>query len=194
MIKNKKIFSLMIIAVLFAGCSALLPSSKQITKSPWGSFDEAREAFDRIVVGKTTFDDLRNFGFDPFSTPNVKILTYLDIIQRFMSNPSVRIEHLDEGLKACIDAKDKCRAYELEPKITSSKRYGSFWLDFFSFKRSVKETGWSFKALIVTVNDVVVYKLWGGNPMIDEDKVTKKPLGPLQNSDNLINTLPVPGL
>ncbi|MBI4839020.1 MAG: hypothetical protein HY806_07785 [Nitrospirae bacterium] len=194
MTKNKIKISLLLMAVLISGCAALLPSSKQTTKSPWGSFDEARAAFDRIVIGKTTFDELRNFGFDPFSTPNVKILTYLDIIQRFMSNPSVKIEHLDGGLKECIDAKDKCRAYELEPKITSSKRYGNFWLDFLSFKRSVKETGWSFKALIVTVNDIVVYKLWGGSPMIDEDKVTKKPLGPLQDSDNLIKNLPVQGL
>jgi hypothetical protein len=41
----------------------------------------------------------------------------------------------------------------------------------------------------VIVNNTVVYKLWGGKPQIDENKVIKNPLGPLQNpSDLLIDT------
>lgn len=187
----KKFLAIYILVILTMGCSTLLPSTKQTIKSPWSSFDEAKSAFDRIIPGKTTFEELKSLGFDPFSTPNVKILTYLDIIQRFMANPSIKKEELDEGIQVCIDAKGKCRAYELEPKITTSKRYGNFWLDFFNFKRNTKESGWSFKALIITVNDSVVYKLWGGSPIIDEDRVIKKPLGPLQNSEDLIKQAPI---
>lgn len=127
----------------------------------------------------------KRLGFDPFSIPNVKILTYLDIIQRFIFNPSIKKEDLDEGIQRCIDAKTRCVAYEINPRITKSKRHGNFWLDFFNFKRNIKETGWRFEAIIVMVDDVVVYKLWGGNPLIDEGRETKNPLGPLQNAGDL---------
>jgi hypothetical protein len=36
------------------------------------------------------------------------------------------------------------------------------------------------------VNDVVVYKLWGGNPLVDENRETKNPLGPLQSPEGVL--------
>ena len=59
-------------------------------------------------------------------------------------------------------------------------------LDLFNFRRKSTESGWRFEALIVIIDDIVVYKLWGGNPMIDQDKETKNPLGPLQNSGDIL--------
>jgi hypothetical protein len=171
-------------------CGSLLPSVKQTTKTyQWETFDEAKFAFEKIIPEETTIEELRELGFDPFSTPNLKILTYLDIIQLFMFNPSIKKEDLDEGILSCIHARKNCNAYKIYLKKTTTKRYGNVLLDLFNFKRKIKESGWEFEALIVMVNNTVVYKLWGGKPIIDQDKEIKNPLGPLQDpSDLFIDT------
>lgn len=177
---------LLVFGLLIAGCSALLPSSRVTVESPWNSYDDAMASFDKIIPNKTALHELRSLGFDPFSTPNIKILTYLDVMNRFMPNPSIRKQDLDEGIQACIEAKTNCKAYEFEPKIMKSRRHGNFWMDFFNFKRHVEESGWKFDAIIILVDDIVVYKLSGGSPNIYEIKKTKNPLGPLQNADDLL--------
>lgn len=172
--------SLISLTVLtLSACNALLPTVKEVTSSPWQSFEEAKAAYDQIVIDKTTAEDLKKLGFDPFTTPNIKILTYLDITAAL---PSLKKEDMDEGLLKCIEAKDKCRAYDFEPAFIRSKRYGNFWLDLLNFRRKTKETGWKFRALIVLANGTVVYKLWGGSPSVSQDRDATNPLGPLQDS------------
>ncbi len=185
-LKRKRFLAIFALVFITVGCGSLLPSVKETTKTHWGTFDEAKSAFEKIVPYKTTTEELKKLGFDPFSTPNVKILTYLDIIQRFMINPSIKKEDLDEGIQACIHAKAHCSAYETQLKSISKKRYGNVLLDLFNFKRKTKESGWEFEALIIIVNDSVVYKLWGGKPIIDEGKEIKNPLGPLQDPSDLL--------
>lgn len=174
-------------AVFFAsGCMSLLPQSRQITRSPWKTFEEAKTSFDGIIPHKTTVEELKKAGFDPYSTPNIRILTYLDIVQRFMANPSIKKEDLDEGIQTCLEFKLACMAYEAAPQSINSKRYGNFWLDILNFKRKSKATGWKFNAFIVMVDGTVVYKLWGGNPLVDEDTERRNPLGPLQEPEDLV--------
>ncbi|MEW6002980.1 MAG: hypothetical protein AB1638_10095 [Nitrospirota bacterium] len=183
-----------VILLITLNCGSLLPSIKETPKARWKSFDEAKNTFEKIIPYQTKTEELHQLGFDPFLTPNLKISTYLDIIQLFMFNPfmfnpSIKKEELDDGIQACIDAKTKCTAYEIGLKNVSRARHGSVFLDLFNFKRRTKETGWEFKALIVIVDNIVVYKLWGGKPIIDESREVKNPLGPLQNpSDLLIDT------
>ncbi len=189
---GKRLLFLAILAIVLTtvSCGSLLPSVKETTKTYyWETFDEAKMAFEKIIPYKTTTEELQELGFDPFSMPNLKIFTYLDIIQRFMFNPSIRKEELDKGIQSCINAKANCRAYEIHLKNITRKRYGNVLLDLFNFKRKTKESGWEFEALIVIVNNTVVYKLWGGKPIIDESREIKNPLGPLQDpSDLLIDT------
>ncbi len=175
------------IVLLLTGCGTLLPSVKEITKTyEWETFDEAKTAFEKIIPYETTSDDLKKIGFDPNSTPNLVILSHLDIVRRFMLNPSIKKEDLDAGIQSCIDAKTNCRAYEIKLKNVTSRRYGSVLLDLFNFKRRTNETGWQFEALIVMVNGTVVHKLWGGKPIIDEYREVKNPLGPLQDPSGLV--------
>ena len=180
--------------VLFVSGCSLLPSVQQTTKSPWNSFDEAKASYDRLSPYKTKTEELEKLGFNPFTTPNIKILTYLDIIQKFMFNPSIKKEDLDKGVQACIDAKTNCKAYEIQPKFSFNKRYGNVLLDLFNFKRKSHQTGWEFDALVVIVDDIVVYKLWGGKPAIDETRETKNPLGPLQDASDLLIDITRQGL
>lgn len=179
-----------VIALITVGCGSLLPSVKETTKTKqWGTFNEAKVAFEKIIPYQTTGEELQKLGVDPYQTPNLRILTYLDIIQRFMFNPSIKQDELDKGIQECINAKTNCRAYEIHLKNTTKNRYGNVLLDLFNFQRRTKGSGWEFEALLVTVNGTVVYKLWGGKPIIDENLEIKNPLGPLQNpSDLFIDT------
>ncbi|MDP3296182.1 MAG: hypothetical protein Q8N09_01080 [Thermodesulfovibrionia bacterium] len=130
------------IALIAVGSGSLLPSVKETTKTYWwGSFDEAKIAFEQIIPYKSTTGELQKLGFDPYQTPNLKILTYLDIIQRFMFNPSIKKEELDKGIQDCINAKTNCSAYEIQLKNITKKRYGNVLLDLFNFKRITKKSG-----------------------------------------------------
>jgi hypothetical protein len=175
------------VIVLLAGCSSLLPSAKETVESPWQSFTEAKTAFEKIVPGKTSVEELKALNFDVVASPNLKILNYLDIAATVQS---IRIEELDPGLQACLRARTDCRAYVFEPKRTQTRRIGSFWLDLFNFRRKSHETGWRFKALLVLVNNHVAYKLWGGDPQIDQYRDLRNPLGPFQDAGSLLLRIP----
>ncbi len=170
--------------VVNTGCSSLLPTAKGNIESPWETFEQAKDAFDRIVPHETTTTELAAFNIDPYKTPNVKILTYLDLIQRFMPNASITKEDLDASLRECISAKDDCRAYEIRVHKLKKKRYGNVFLDMFKFKRQTRLTGWNFYALVALKDNVVIYKIWGGQPQLDEDLYSKNPLGLLQSPED----------
>ncbi|MBE9562622.1 MAG: hypothetical protein IMF12_07150 [Proteobacteria bacterium] len=176
---NKIIISICILAI--TGCTGMLPSIKQTTNSPWKTFEEAKDSFDKIEANKTTSNDLKNFGFDPFETPNVKLITYLELIEKFMPNQSIRMEDLDAGVQQCLKARELCQGYEVTPKIINSKRYGNVFLDLFNFRRKNITRGWIFNALIVLKENLVVHKVWGGEPNVSEIEDKRNPLGPLQD-------------
>jgi len=181
--RNYKRINLISIVValiwLLAGCSSLLPSGATVKKSPWKLFDEAKDSFDKITINQTTNDELVQLGFDPHSTPNIAILSYLDV-RRLFDYELDRNEFYHEGVNLCVKARESCRGYDVEIEDISKKRVGNFWLDLFVMKREEQTTGWRFRALILLVDETVVYKLWSGNPMLDETKAKKNPLGPLQ--------------
>ena len=168
------------------GCKALFSSSSQRSRTPWQNFDEAQAAYDKVVPHQTTTVELKSMGFDPLTTPNVKILTYLDLIQRFLPNNSITLEDLQPDVRACIESKDCCHAYEMDLDLTDSKRYGNLVLDVFGFNRKTKTSGWTFKALIIVKDDVVAYKLRSGEPNVDRLEEKTKPLGPFQEMDNIL--------
>ena len=168
------------------GCKALFSSTSQRARTPWQNFDEAQSAYDKVVPHKTTVSELKTMGFDPMTTPNVKILTYLDLIQRFIPNASITFDDLQPDVRACIESKDCCHAYEMDLDLTDNKRFGNLALDVFGFNRKTKTTGWTFKALIIVKDDVVAYKIRSGEPNVDRLEQKTKPLGPLQEMDNII--------
>jgi len=168
----------------------MLPSEDKRPRTPWTNFNDAEAAFAKIIPHKTTVADLKDLGFDPHTTPNVKILTYLEIINRFIPNNSIRLEDLQPDVRACIESKDCCHAYEMTLDITRNNRYGSVLLDVFGFKKKSHITGWSYRALIIVKDDVVSYKLRAGEPNVNKYEKKSKPLGPLQELDNLIWKIP----
>ncbi len=173
-------------AAVIAGCSTLLPRSEALTYSPWQSFEDAQRAFEQIVPHKTTVADLKLMKLDPASNPNITILNYSDVLRRFIPSPSIDASSLDAGVQECVRAATRCQGYEVDHRVLKRNRYGNFWADIFNFKRKVDVVGWRFNAVVLIKDDVVVYKLTGGQPAIHEHEESESPLGPLQGAGEAI--------
>ena len=109
-----------------------------------------------------------------------RLLNYSDILRRFIPSPVLDPHTLDDGVQACLVAKTACVGYEINQKVVNRHRRGNFWLDFLNFKRQVEIDGWRFSGMLLLVRDLVVYKLTGGQSIIQEQEDTSNPLGPLQ--------------
>ena len=166
---------------LLGGCAttALLPHSHVQVQATWTSFEEAKSAIERVEPHRTTAQEVRAAGFDPFANPNVELLNYSDILRRFpLAGSNLTI---DSGLRECFDAGKRCVGYSIDVKHSDRSRVGPFLLDLLSFRRETVTTGWTFNALVLLVGDEVVYSLYGGKPSISETEKQLEPLGPFQN-------------
>jgi hypothetical protein len=163
-----------------AGCSSLLPNNQEQVMSPWHSFDAARDAIDHIVPDQTTVAELKAAGIDPYTSPNVQLLSFSDILLRFPMIGADYTGGLDPGLHRCLAAGKTCTGYAITIHVTHRDRTGNFWFDMFGFKRVTDVTGWTFNALILLVDGKAVYTLYGGQPKVREQEVTRQPLGPVQ--------------
>lgn len=164
---------------MLAGCSGLLPKGELSTQETWPDYESAKKAIDAIVPLQSRRADLAAAGIDPYANAAVTVLNFSDVMQRFAGS-SIRHEDLDAGIRQCLGAGKACTGYAVALKRISRKRVGSFWLDSLNFRRDVDVTGWTFNALILFVDDLVVYTLHGGQPRVHEKEETRNPLGPLQ--------------
>ena len=177
---TKRLF-VFLVWTLVAACTTLLPKEESENKTPWSSFDEARATYERIKPFETRVEDLKAIGLDPYRDANIAILNYADLLRRLVGNSNVPFEVLDQPLRDCLADGEQCLAYEIDVKHIERKREGSFWLDFLTFRRTTNVSGWRFNALVVMKEDLVVFKLWGGQPTIKETEKDTRPLGPLQS-------------
>jgi hypothetical protein len=150
------------------------------TQETWQDYDSAKAAIERIVPMRSQRAALAADGIDPRTNAAVIILSYSDIVQRFAVGSAIRQEELDPGIRQCLVSGKSCTGYSIVLRQTNTRRTGNFWLDSLNFRRETDVTGWSFNALILFVDDLVVYTLHGGQPRVHEKEVTRNPLGPLQ--------------
>jgi hypothetical protein len=170
-----------LVLLLASGCTSLLPRSEETTKSAWATYQEAQKAFDSIEPGKTTVAELKAMSLDPASNANISILNYADVLRRFLVSQAVTFSDLDHGVLECVSAKVLCRGFEVEQKAVKRHRNGNFWLDVLGFRKETHIAGWRFTGLVLLKGDVVVYKLTGGQPAIQEQQNSATPLGPVQS-------------
>lgn len=173
-------FALILVATLSSGCSRLLPKAESETESPWKTFEDAKRTYDSIESGRTTLLELKQLGFDPYANRNVTVLHFSDVAGKFAPN-AVRDEYMEPGIRECLRRQAVCSAYAIEHRQMHRDRVGNFFLDFINFRRRTEITGWRFAAVIVLVDDRVVYKSWSGVPAISEVEEATNPLGPLQD-------------
>ena len=161
------------------GCAGWLP---QATSDPvfFTSFDQARRAIESIEPGRTRTQDLKALHLDTVQQPNTVVMSYADILRRVMGGSVLAKQDLAPGIVQCVEAHDACRGLEYSISRIHKDRIGSFWLDFINFKRETVTSGWRFNALVLSVEGVVVYRSWGGQPEVNLVDKQRNPLGPLQ--------------
>jgi hypothetical protein len=173
--------AIVLLPLMLAGCADLLPKGNTNVEGPWNSFEEAQQTFDKIIPYHTTVAELKAMKIEP-KEANITILSYSDVLQRFVPNSSISVDTLDQGVLDCVSAKSACRGYEIVQRSVKRNRVGNFFSDFLNFRRQVDVTGWSFKGIILMRDGVVVYKLVSGQPLISEREDNTNPLGPLQGA------------
>src|SRR5258705_13810198 len=126
------------------GCRSISMFSSEGSRpqNSWKTYEQAQAAFDKIITHQTTVSDLRAMGFDPTNSPNIKVLTYLDVIQRFLPNQSVTKADLPPDVRYCLEARDGCRGFELTIELSNLKRYGNLPLDYLGFNKKTRIPGW----------------------------------------------------
>ncbi|HEY1172561.1 MAG TPA: hypothetical protein VGH19_14420 [Verrucomicrobiae bacterium] len=173
-------------AFLQTGCKSMSAKGRANTEMKWKTFEAAKNDFDQIKVNATMTEDLVYLGFHPCGNPNVRVLTYLDVMNRFVPNGSVKMEDVPPPVRDFIAAQEKGCAYEVEVIDERSKRYGNLLLDVFSFDRKTCYQGWNFKALVLVKDDTVVYTMWSGQPKTERHERKTRPLGPVQELEGLL--------
>src|SRR5690606_38251551 len=164
-----------------AACQSLLPTARETTDGPWETYEDAVAAIEALVPYRTTMADLRAAGIDPETTPSITNLTYSDLIARFSPHPAVRPEDLDRGLRACFMPGQRRRRLPGAASKVRHRRAGHLGADTVDFRRQTDITGWRFNATIIVVDDVVVFAVHGGQPTVQDRRVARNPLGPLQS-------------
>ena len=169
------------------GCGGLglLPHDTQVSGSAnFQTYQQVASAYTDIVPGTTRQEDLPKLGFDTATTPNVEILSYLGVIERFMPNSSISFDHLAQPVQACIEAQDRCSAYVFHPQHIESQRTGNIFLDVLGFERETLDTGWQAEVVLLIQDGHVAYKVMSGRPKIEATHDSVQPLGPLQDIGN----------
>jgi hypothetical protein len=175
-----KLFYSLTLMLLASACSSMLPKA-QTDSTTFENFDAARTAIEALVPMKSKRSALVASGFNPATHPNTKILTHSDVVRLLVPTSLLKREDLDPGILVCVEARDRCRGMEIVAAKISRTRTGNFLADFSNFRRNTETSGWRFNALILFVDDLVVYRSWGGQPAVLETEVTNNPLGPLQD-------------
>ncbi len=171
---------------MLSGCQSLLPKASDATEVPWKTFEEAREAVEAIEPFHTRKSALVSNGFNPYHNPSVTILSYPEIVQRFSAGNALRRDEYDQGIRSCLVAGKACSGYLIAVKRVKHDRIGNFWLDMLGFVRRTNVTGFTFNAMILFVEDQVVYTTYSGQPKMNEMQIRRNPLGPLQSIGDAI--------
>lgn len=161
-------------------CSGLLPRAGN-ESFYFDSFEQAQHAIESLVPMHSTVKDLEARNLDPEHQPNTVLLSFADISKKFLGSGVLSKDELGPGVSACLAARDACRGLDLNISKIEKKRTGAFFSDFINYSRRTETTGWRFNALILVVDDVVVYRSWGGQPEVNEIDNQKNPLGPFQD-------------
>jgi len=174
------------IGLAMSGCSTLLPTSKKEVVSDWNSYENAVKSLSFIEPYKATRVDVHKEGLDPRLNPAITVMHFGDVLQRFAAAALIKPEDVDRGIRDCLHAGKQCSGYAIKVKKVDRSRVGNFWLDSFNFKRETVTSGWGVDALLVFVDDLLVYQLVGGQPTINEYEAQRNPLGPLQGWGDLL--------
>lgn len=108
--------AILVVTLALLGCGTLtmLPRQGDSAATEFKSLKDLAVAYARVQPGLTRASQLAGLGFDT-TTPNVEVLSYLGVMERFMTGDSTRFDRLDAALQSCIEARDRCTAFVFKP-------------------------------------------------------------------------------
>jgi len=157
----------------------MLPQT-QTQSSYFVSFEEAKNAVNSLVPMKSNLQSMIDAGINPYTYPNINSLSYSTILNKLAINTNQTLLKVDEGILLCIQSEKICKGYEITESNVNTRRSGNFFADILNFRRNTNTTGWNFNAIILLMNDTVIYRSWGGQSHVDEYNVKFNPFGFLQ--------------
>jgi hypothetical protein len=168
------------------GCGGLglLPHETKASTNSFQSYEQVQSAYTDVVPGQTRLTDLPKLGFDTATTPNVEVLSYLGVIERFLPRSTMSFDHLAPPVQACIESQDRCSAFVFHPQHVESRRMGNIVLDLLGFERRTVASGWTAEVVLLMQDGHVAYKLMSGRPRVEDTHDEITPLGPLQDIGN----------
>lgn len=172
-----------LVTLVLVGCGGLglLPRESEVKNTSFKSYREVEVAYQEIQPGQTRTDDLVQIGFDSNDSPNVEVLSYLGVIERFIPRDSIRFDSLDPVVQQCIEARDRCSGFVFHPERLHKERLGSLFLDILGFQRTTVNYGWSAEVVLLVMDGHVTYKVMSGHPHIEDFHHDVEPLGPFQD-------------
>ena len=170
------------------GCGGLglLPHESKVSQNSFNTYEQVQTAYTDVVPGQTRLTDLPKLGFDTATTPNVEVLSYLGVIERFMPRSSMSFDHLAPPVQSCIESQDRCSAFVFHPQHVESRRMGNLFLDLLGFEHRTVDSGWSAEVVLLMQDGHVAYKVMSGRPRIEDTRDQITPLGPLQDIGNTV--------
>ncbi len=186
--RGLKLFISATFMLSLVGCGGLglLPHETKQASAAFRTYEQVQAAYTDIVPGQTRLTDLPKLGFDTATTPNVEVLSYLGVIERFMPRSTMSFDHLATPVQSCIESQDRCSAFVFHPQHVESRRVGNLILDLLGFERQTVDTGWSAEVVLLMQDGHVAYKLMSGRPRIEDTHDSITPLGPLQDIGNTV--------
>lgn len=179
------------LAAVLAGCSGILPRESNANTAEFQTYNELQAAYDKIVPGTTTLNQLADIGLDPKKLPNIAELSYIEVMDKFMPQYSpITIDRVPQGARECIEAKNRCSGFVFRFDRRQTRHNGNVVADIFQFHQTKVKYGWSAEIILLLRDRDVVYKLMSGMPYAEERMDNSRPLGPLQNVDGVTKDKP----
>jgi hypothetical protein len=177
-----------VLALALTGCGGegLLPHKTDVKNSAFKTYQEVQAAYTQITPGQTRTTDLVQIGFDSTESPNVEVLSYLGVIERFIPRDSIRFDNLDPIVQQCIGARERCSGVVFHPERLHQERLGNWFLDVLGFQHTYVNYGWSAEIIILMMDGKVAYKVMSGRPHIEDFHHDVQPLGPFQDLSGTI--------
>src|SRR5271154_278162 len=162
--RTARLIASMLVTLVLVGCGGLglLPRQTDIKNTNFRNYQAVETAYQQISPGSTRASDLAQLGFDSGDSPNVEVLSYLGVIERFMPRDSIRFDNLDPVVQQCIESRERCTGYVFHPERLHKERLGSWVLDILGFQRTTLNYGWSADIVLLVMDGHVAYNVMSG--------------------------------
>jgi hypothetical protein len=179
-----------VLLLSLAGCSGILPRESNASSSKFETYEQFMASYAGIRLGQTRLNDLNALGFGTQTTPNIVVLSYMEIVDRFLPAEGMTLQQAPPAVRLCIAAQFRCSAYVFHFQNSKTQRSGGVVPDMLGIARHTVNDGWSAEAVLLLQDDLVVYKIISSRPYIQERHDKTRPLGPLQDMGSNISGSP----